>query len=694
MVQRHRILSIVLGLAALDALHANANTQVVNGVQWTYLLENEVVVVGGGNGSTAVPSTTSGVINVPSTINGYPVVEINAHAFDNCDALTKVNIPDGVRYIGDSAFANCDGLKEMRIPDSVTYVGTELFDGCTELLSVMFGRNLRSVPAGTFQNCGSLKSVSRLDAVEEIGFRAFYGCGSLETISLPESVKSIATEAFYGCWEGLFDSTSVPGAKLIGGWAVDHAPGLSGHLDLTGVRGIGDCAFRGCANLASVTIPGAARYVGAGAFQDCPALGTVTLGNGIKSILRAAFLNCVSLRGLKIPDGVEFVGRDAFTGCDACLFDAVSNPGVKLMDGWCIGAMDSLSGKVNLCGVRGIAESAFENNAAITDVAIYGSVKHICHEAFRGCASLASLVIPPDVADIKTSAFSGCTGLQRIFFHKDIPLSIQTGGSGNADLFLPATCLVTFYETLFWLDAQGGTVNQPYLILLSNATTGSVAMPTRAGHVFGGYWTGPKGTGTQVFGVDGSMVGRWTGGAAQTLYALWAVPKYRVKYNKNGGTLPKGKKMATQTLTYGKAAKLRKNVFKAPKGKVFAGWAVSKTNAKKGVIAYKNAQKVKNLRTDGKTTTLYAVWAKKTYNVAFYANGGKGKMAAESFTYGKAKALSANKFKAPKGKKFVGWAKSKAAAKKGKVTYKNKAKVKNLVITGKTVKLYAVWGKK
>ena len=167
---------------------------------------------------------------------------------------------------------------------------------------------------------------------------------------------------------------------------------------------------------------------------------------------------------------------------------------------------------------------------------------------------------------------------------------------------------------------------------------------------------------------------------------------YAVKYNANGGKLPKGKKMAKQTLTYGKAAKLRKNVF-TRKGYVFAGWAVSKANAKKGVIAFANAQKVKNLRSDGKTTTLYAVWAKPTFKVAFYANGGKGKMAAEKMTYGKAKKLPANKF-TRKGYVFKGWAKSKALAKKGKVAYKNKKSVKNLTTTGKTVKLYAVWKKK
>ena len=165
---------------------------------------------------------------------------------------------------------------------------------------------------------------------------------------------------------------------------------------------------------------------------------------------------------------------------------------------------------------------------------------------------------------------------------------------------------------------------------------------------------------------------------------------YLVNFSANGGKLPNGKKMAAQKFTYGESSKLRKNVFKRT-GFVFAGWATSKSNAKKGVIAYTNAQKVKNLRYSGKIT-LYAVWAKSTYKVAFFANGGKGKMPTQTFSYGKAKKLNANKFKR-RGYVFLGWAKSKALAKKCKVAFDNEASVKNLLKTGKTIKLYAVWVK-
>jgi hypothetical protein len=161
---------------------------------------------------------------------------------------------------------------------------------------------------------------------------------------------------------------------------------------------------------------------------------------------------------------------------------------------------------------------------------------------------------------------------------------------------------------------------------------------------------------------------------------------YRIQFDANGGSLPSGGKMAAQTMTYGKAAKLQKNAF-TRSGCVFIGWA----KFKNGKVVYKNGQTVKNLTAKGKTIALYAKWARKNYKVKFYANGGKGKMKTLSLIYGKAKKLSSNKFKSPKGKRFAGWATSRANAQKGVVKYRNRQSVKNLVTTGKTVKLYAVW---
>ena len=201
-------------------------------------------------------------------------------------------------------------------------------------------------------------------------------------------------------------------------------------------------------------------------------------------------------------------------------------------------------------------------------------------------------------------------------------------------------------------------------------------------------WNGSAYTINGIWGQEGSI-------KANSKYRAIAKkeegnPTYKIAFNANGGKAKK--KMNALSMTYGASKKLTKNTY-TRQGYIFIGWAVSKANAKKGVVAYKNKASVANLTTNGGTVTLYAVWAKKNYKVKFYANGGKGKMDVESMTYGKAKKLTANKF-TRKGYKFAGWAKTKSDAKNGLVVYKNKKKVKNLITTGKTVKLYAVWEKR
>jgi uncharacterized repeat protein (TIGR02543 family) len=203
----------------------------------------------------------------------------------------------------------------------------------------------------------------------------------------------------------------------------------------------------------------------------------------------------------------------------------------------------------------------------------------------------------------------------------------------------------------------------------------------RSGFTFLG-WSKSK-TGAVAYKNAANVKNLASAGGSATLYAQWAKNAYKVAFNANGGTLPEGKKMAAQAMTYGKAAKLRKNAF-TRKNFTFMGWAKTKN----GAVAYANAAAVKNLRTDGKTTTLYARWAKTKYTVAFNANGGTGKMANQTMTYNKAAKLTKNAFKRS-GWTFLGWATSKTGA----VVYKNAAEVKKLRTDGKTTTLYAKWAK-
>ena len=247
-------------------------------------------------------------------------------------------------------------------------------------------------------------------------------------------------------------------------------------------------------------------------------------------------------------------------------------------------------------------------------------------------------------------------------------------------------------------DPNGGTCGTDGATFEVGLPYGPLPAASRAGWRFLGWFDAAEG------GTQATPATEVAAPGARTLYAHWEsngggddpdpVPPapvattYRVQFNANGGTGT----MTAQTIPRDATAALTANAF-TRSGYIFIGWAKTKT----GAVAYANGASVKNLAAAGGSATLYAKWAKKTYKVKFVANGGTlppgKKMSVQKFTYGKAKRLTANKFKR-EGYAFKGWATSKAKAKKGKVKYKNKKKVKNLVTTGKTVRLYAVWKKK
>lgn len=82
-------------------------------------------------------STTRGTVTVDSQalIKGkwYPVKSIGEKAFEDCNKVTHIVIPEGVTTIGYKAFAKCDKLETIDIPESLVNCDYDAFYDCGKI---------------------------------------------------------------------------------------------------------------------------------------------------------------------------------------------------------------------------------------------------------------------------------------------------------------------------------------------------------------------------------------------------------------------------------------------------------------------------------------------------------------------------------------------------------------------------------
>ena len=215
-----------------------------------------------------------------------------------------------------------------------------------------------------------------LTEYDSIAAGAFRNCRKLKSVKLPMRIKRIEEGTFAGCSDQLFDTKTIPGVKLVDGWAVAFNSSLSGNVDLTGVRGIADGAFRRCMTLTGVTIGDQVRQIGEGAFADCKRLKSVVIGCGVAKIDQSIFPGCRQIENFSVSE---------------------DNPELKSDSGLLL----TKDGGTLVYGVNG-------------DVVIPDSVTHIKAGAFQNCPDLTSVTIPDSIEEIDDGAFSGCSGLTNV----------------------------------------------------------------------------------------------------------------------------------------------------------------------------------------------------------------------------------------------------------------------------------------
>lgn len=133
-------------------------------------------------------------ITIPSTIYGNKVTKIGWSAFEWCENIVNVNIPNTVTSIDSYAFSACSNLKNITFSNNLKKIDYASFGSCTNLTSVSFPASLTEIGRRAFRDCEKLTSVSLNNGLIGIDDRAFRNCKSLSNINIPNSVKDIGTE--------------------------------------------------------------------------------------------------------------------------------------------------------------------------------------------------------------------------------------------------------------------------------------------------------------------------------------------------------------------------------------------------------------------------------------------------------------------------------------------------------------------
>lgn len=151
----------------------------------------------------------------------YSVTEIKDRAFISCAALSNIELPASLAYMGAAVFSET-GLTSATLPSQLRSMGANVFENCKKLETVILSAGLTELPAATFKGCDLLISADIPYRVKKVGNEAYANCFSLTSISIPKSVAEIASTAF-----------SYPGSMTINGIEASYAQNFANENMIT-----------------------------------------------------------------------------------------------------------------------------------------------------------------------------------------------------------------------------------------------------------------------------------------------------------------------------------------------------------------------------------------------------------------------------------------------------------------------------
>ncbi len=133
------------------------------------------------------------------------LTSIGGNAYRNCYKLSQLDgliengiltIPEGVTKVETFAFTECDAITYIDLPSTLNYIGQQGFSYMTNVKLIDFGKISGKL---TLNNCGHFRDMDNLIAVSlpegmtQVSNRAFASCDNLTAFYMPNSVEILST---------------------------------------------------------------------------------------------------------------------------------------------------------------------------------------------------------------------------------------------------------------------------------------------------------------------------------------------------------------------------------------------------------------------------------------------------------------------------------------------------------------------
>ncbi len=367
---------------------------------------------------------------IPTTIRNVTITVQTAipdYAFQNCDFIESITIPEETTSIGSYAFYGCSDLVRLNsdvdgvfnIPTGVTTLSSYVFSGCVAMTEVTFG-DVTLISDGAFSGCVALNKINSEtehtavipDSVNSIGQGAFRDCTEITDWTLPFVGSDRYASAYYAVFGHIFGFSYSydEGATLQTNYGYYYyIPNTIKRVTITDQTAIPAYAFHNCSFIEEIYLPEDTVSIGNNAFQNCSSLkrlnsetdGMFVIPTQMTMINADTFDGCSAVTKVTGGENLTYIGDRAFRNCTSlveitlgCELTAIRS---HAFDG-CI-ALSRINsdedGTFDLpYGITSIGQYAFQNNAALTTLIVPVTVTYIDNGVFKGCENLTDVTIP------------------------------------------------------------------------------------------------------------------------------------------------------------------------------------------------------------------------------------------------------------------------------------------------------------